>query len=177
MGRPALAKKGPMTGAERQRRRRKKLAGARSVEIKTAYRKKFRDDAALKYCPAPPGITYYEQIAVRLADGATRLVMVPKTKPLAACCDNLDDDDVLALIRQLGAMATERGLTVRQAGELAQVSHETIVGIEAGRASVKDKTIEKVRAALEKAGVEFIDENDGGPGVRLAKPKGKRKSN
>jgi hypothetical protein len=28
-----------------------------------------------------------------------------------------------------------------------------------------------VRAALEAAGVEFIDENGGGPGVRLKKPK------
>ncbi len=81
--------------------------GPGEAEIKTAYRKKFRDKAALKYCPMPPGITYYEQIAVRLADGATRPVMGPKTKPLAACCD---DDDVLALIRQLGAMATQRGL-------------------------------------------------------------------
>jgi hypothetical protein len=28
-----------------------------------------------------------------------------------------------------------------------------------------------VRAALDAAGVEFIDENGGGPGVRLKKPK------
>jgi transcriptional regulator with XRE-family HTH domain len=77
---------------------------------------------------------------------------------------------------QLKLARTALGLTVRQAGELAQVSHETIVGIEAGRASVKEKTIEKVRAALEKSGVEFIDPNDGGPGVRLAKPKAKRKA-
>jgi hypothetical protein len=30
--------------------------------------------------------------------------------------------------------------------------------------------------ALEKTGVEFIDEDGGGPGVRLAKPKAKRKA-
>ncbi len=77
---------------------------------------------------------------------------------------------------QLKLARTALGLTVRQAGELAQVSHETIVGIETGRASVKAKTIEKVRTALEKAGVEFIDQNDGGQGVRLAKPKVKRKA-
>jgi hypothetical protein len=56
------------------------------------------------------------------------------------------------------------------------VSHETIVGIEAGRASVKEKTIEKVRTALEAAGVEFIAADDGGPGVRLRKAKRKGKS-
>jgi hypothetical protein len=33
----------------------------------------------------------------------------------------------------------------------------------------------KVRAALEKAGVEFIDEDGGGPGVRLRKAKRKGK--
>ena len=48
-------------------------------------------------------------------------------------------------------------------------------GSSSGRASVKEKTIEKVRAALEKAGCLFLDENGDGPGVRLRKPKGKRK--
>jgi transcriptional regulator with XRE-family HTH domain len=76
---------------------------------------------------------------------------------------------------QLKLARTALGLTVRQAAELAQVSHETIVGIEADRASVKEKTIEKVRAALEKAGVEFIAEDDGGPGVRLRKAKPRKK--
>jgi len=76
---------------------------------------------------------------------------------------------------QLKLARTALGLTVREAAELAQVSHETIVGIEAARASIKEKTIEKVRAALENAGVEFIDENGGGPGVRLRKAKRKAK--
>jgi hypothetical protein len=30
-------------------------------------------------------------------------------------------------------------------------------------------TAQKIQAALEKAGIEFIDENGGGPGVRLRK--------
>jgi hypothetical protein len=45
------------------------------------------------------------------------------------------------------------------------------VGIEAGRPSVKEKTLAKVRVALEKAGCIFIDEDGGGPGVRLRKSK------
>ena len=72
---------------------------------------------------------------------------------------------------QLKLARTALSLTVRQAAELAQVSHETIVGIESGRASVKEKTIEKLRAALEKAGCLFLDENGEGPGVRLKKPR------
>jgi transcriptional regulator with XRE-family HTH domain len=75
---------------------------------------------------------------------------------------------------QLKLARTALGLTVRQAAELAQVSHETIVGIEAGRASLKETTIGKVRNALEKAGCIFLDENGEGPGVRLRK-KGKLK--
>ncbi|WP_036263236.1 helix-turn-helix domain-containing protein [Methylocapsa aurea] len=70
---------------------------------------------------------------------------------------------------QLKMARTALDLTVRQAAELAAVSHETIVGIEAGRTSIKQSTIDKVRAALESAGVEFIAENGGGPGVRLQK--------
>jgi hypothetical protein len=35
--------------------------------------------------------------------------------------------------------------------------------------TVKDKTVEKVCEAYKKAGIEFIDEDGGGPGVRLRK--------
>lgn len=70
---------------------------------------------------------------------------------------------------QLKMARTALGLTVRQAADLAGCSHETIVGIESGRSSIKQSTIDKVHAALEKAGVEFIAEDGGGPGVRLRK--------
>jgi hypothetical protein len=36
----------------------------------------------------------------------------------------------------------------------------------------RHETGTKIRLALERAGVEFIDENGGGPGVRLRKPAG-----
>ncbi len=48
--------------------------------------------------------------------------------------------------------------------------YETTAG-----AKVSDDAVEKLRSALESAGVEFIAENDGGPGVRLRKTKGKPK--
>jgi hypothetical protein len=40
---------------------------------------------------------------------------------------------------------------------------------------LQERTIEKLRAAIEAAGVEFIAENGGGPGVWLAKRKGKKR--
>ncbi|MGA7610692.1 MAG: transcriptional regulator, partial [Xanthobacteraceae bacterium] len=47
--------------------------------------------------------------------------------------------------------------------------------VEAGfgpRVSAKARA--KLQKALEAAGIEFIDENGGGPGVRLKKPRTKR---
>jgi transcriptional regulator with XRE-family HTH domain len=72
---------------------------------------------------------------------------------------------------QLKLARVALGLSVRQAAEIAGVSHETITRIEAGRDDVKATTIEKVRLALEAAGVIFIAENGEGPGVRLRKAK------
>jgi transcriptional regulator with XRE-family HTH domain len=43
----------------------------------------------------------------------------------------------------------------------------TIVDFEKMRRHVSDEAIEAIQAALKRAGVEFIDENGGGPGVRL----------
>jgi len=38
------------------------------------------------------------------------------------------------------------------------------------------ETLQSIRDALEQAGVEFIDENGGGPGVRLKKSAGNESS-
>jgi transcriptional regulator with XRE-family HTH domain len=43
----------------------------------------------------------------------------------------------------------------------------TVVDFERSRRAVPEKTIAAIRAALEAAGVEFIDQNGAGPGVRL----------
>ena len=45
----------------------------------------------------------------------------------------------------------------------------TIVDFERARRAVSKEAIAMIRAALERGGVEFIDENGGGPGVRLKK--------
>jgi predicted transcriptional regulator len=56
----------------------------------------------------------------------------------------------------------------------AKVAQKTIALFELGKRAPRDRTTDKLRAALEKAGVEFIEENGGGPGVRLRKRKAKR---
>ena len=43
-----------------------------------------------------------------------------------------------------------------------------------GLLSAQERTLTMLRRALEKAGIEFISENGGGAGVRLAKPSKKK---
>ncbi|MCV3239687.1 helix-turn-helix domain-containing protein [Mesorhizobium sp. ZC-5] len=57
-------------------------------------------------------------------------------------------------------------LGIRDLAELAKVSPDTIARLERGE-ELKERTVEAIRAALEAAGVQFIPENGGGPGVRL----------
>ncbi|MBR1215265.1 helix-turn-helix domain-containing protein [Bradyrhizobium sp. JYMT SZCCT0180] len=51
------------------------------------------------------------------------------------------------------------------------VSEPTVARLEAadGEIGGREDTAQKLRAAIEEAGVEFIDENGGGSGVRLRK--------
>jgi transcriptional regulator with XRE-family HTH domain len=49
---------------------------------------------------------------------------------------------------------------------LCEVTVYFITGVERGKEVPQDK-VDAIRAALEAAGVEFIAENGGGPGVRL----------
>ena len=60
------------------------------------------------------------------------------------------------------------GLGVRDLAAAANVSPNTIARLERGE-DLKDATLAAIRAALEAAGVIFIDENGQGPGVRLKK--------
>ena len=52
----------------------------------------------------------------------------------------------------------------------AGVGIVTVRQIEAGVNEPRRSTLKVVRQAFERAGVEFIDENGGGPGVRLRRP-------
>jgi hypothetical protein len=45
-----------------------------------------------------------------------------------------------------------------------------VVDFEKGRRLVSSEAIQAIRAALEGAGIQFIEENGGGAGVRMRKP-------
>ena len=58
------------------------------------------------------------------------------------------------------------GLGVRDLARLASVSPDTVARLERGE-ELRPTTIAAIRGALETAGVVFLDENGGGPGVRM----------
>ena len=59
--------------------------------------------------------------------------------------------------------------TVRDLAEAAGLHRNTINNIEVGRYAGDPGTLMSIEKVLTAAGVEFIDENGGGPGVRLRK--------
>jgi len=59
--------------------------------------------------------------------------------------------------------------TVRDLAEATGLHRNTVTNIEVGRYAGDARSLELIAATLKKAGVEFIDENGGGPGVRLTK--------
>jgi DNA-binding XRE family transcriptional regulator len=65
--------------------------------------------------------------------------------------------------------------TVRDLAKATGLHRNTINNIEVGRYAGDPKTLEIIGQKLRAAGVEFIDENGGGPGVRLRKPTKQRR--
>jgi transcriptional regulator with XRE-family HTH domain len=59
--------------------------------------------------------------------------------------------------------------TVRDLAEATGLHRNTITNIEIGRYAGDQKSLGRIATVLRKAGVDFIDENGGGPGVRLRK--------
>ena len=63
--------------------------------------------------------------------------------------------------------------TVKDLASAADVAPGTIVRLESGDDKIRTRTLRAIRAALEEAGVIFIDEDDEcGAGARLRKPRG-----
>ena len=60
-------------------------------------------------------------------------------------------------------------ITQTQLATSAGLGLSTVVDFEKGRRQVSSESIELIFQALTQAGVEFIDENGGGSGVRLRK--------
>jgi transcriptional regulator with XRE-family HTH domain len=67
------------------------------------------------------------------------------------------------------------GLKQSDLAAASGVSIRTIAHFEAGERQPIPANAAALRKALEAAGVEFIAENGGGPGLRLAKRKGKKR--
>lgn len=66
-------------------------------------------------------------------------------------------------------------LGVREVAELAKVTPNTVSRIEQddqGPRGAQPVTVDAIKRVYEAAGVQFIPENGGGAGIRLAKPKG-----
>ena len=61
------------------------------------------------------------------------------------------------------------GITQPALASVANLGLSTIVDFERSRRPVSREAIQAIRGALEQGGIEFIDENGGGPGVRLRK--------
>jgi transcriptional regulator with XRE-family HTH domain len=60
-------------------------------------------------------------------------------------------------------------MTQTELAQLAELGLSTVVDFERKRRQVSPEAIEAIRDALKRAGIEFVDENGGGPGVRLRK--------
>jgi transcriptional regulator with XRE-family HTH domain len=65
-------------------------------------------------------------------------------------------------------------MTQSQLAELAKLGLSTVVDFEKGRRQVSQAAVETIQSALQRAGVDFIEENGGGPGVRLGKRRQKK---
>lgn len=79
-------------------------------------------------------------------------------------------------IRQVKAARALLDWSQEQLAAAANVSVATIKRLEAhdGPLGGRAQTGTKIETALEKGGIEFIEENGGGPGVRLKKASKKR---
>ena len=60
-------------------------------------------------------------------------------------------------------------LSQESLAKLSGVAVSTVIPFEAGQRTPYQSTLDKLRNALEKSGIEFIEENGGGAGVRLRK--------
>jgi transcriptional regulator with XRE-family HTH domain len=75
--------------------------------------------------------------------------------------------DIFAM--QVKMARTALGWGVRELAKAAKVSGDTVNRLEKGE-ELRERTLLAIRQTFETAGVVFINQNGGGPGVRLAKP-------
>ena len=71
--------------------------------------------------------------------------------------------------KQCRAARAILNLEQSEVAKAASIARATLIDYEKGSRVPRQKTIAAIRSALEAAGVEFIEKNGGGPGVRLRK--------
>ena len=104
----------------------------------------------------------------RYVEGIQSGYILPAAQPVIE-----RDSDVIANINAMNGLGQPAGaFGMRVAIEKAThtgVGIVTVHQLEAGTSQPRRATLEVIRRAFETAGVEFIEENGGGPGVRLRK--------
>ncbi|WP_318012106.1 helix-turn-helix transcriptional regulator [Mesorhizobium sp. CA14] len=85
--------------------------------------------------------------------------------------ENLSNSPMAVTTRQVKAARALLGWSQEDLAERSAVSEPTIARLEAedGPIGGRPETVKKIINALVAAGIEFISENDGGPGVRQVK--------
>ena len=78
-------------------------------------------------------------------------------------------------IRNWRGSEFKQSAAVRDLAEATGLHRNTINNLEVGRYAGDPATLQKIEKVLVAAGVEFIDENGGGPGVRLRKRQRQKK--
>jgi transcriptional regulator with XRE-family HTH domain len=82
----------------------------------------------------------------------------------------------LITVRQLKAARALLGWSQGDLARRSDISEPTIARLESaeGELGGREGTAQKIRGAIENAGIEFIEENGGGLGVRLRKRQQKK---
>jgi DNA-binding XRE family transcriptional regulator len=118
----------------------------------------------------PPGLRYdIERWAKGQSDKPSRSEAIRRLIEVALTAPNKSIRKVS--IKQVKAARALLGWSQGELADAAEVSIPTIKRLEAhdGALGGRHETGTKIRLALLTAGIEFIDENGGGPGVRLRK--------
>ena len=76
------------------------------------------------------------------------------------------------LASQCKAARAMLGWSRRDLAKAARVAERTVVDFERGARTPHERTLIDIKRALEAAGIEFIDKNGGGVGVRFREPFG-----
>ncbi len=82
----------------------------------------------------------------------------------------------MVTIRQVKAARALLGWSQADLAYRSRISEPTVARLESadGKLGGREGTVEKIKRAIESAGIEFIDENGGGAGVRLRKRQQKK---